>query len=356
MDFFPFFLSFIFIILHLLGQRFVQGEVDIQRHHHHHKEPITKLFVFGDSYADTGNIKRGFAPSWKHPYGVTFPGKPAGRFSDGRVLTDYIAKYLKVKSPASYRIRKHLAPHHLKNGMSFAFGGTGVFETLNPGPNMTTQINFFQKAIQDKVFTASDIRKSVALVSVAGNDYTRYTVTNGSIQGLPSFILSVVNQTIRNVIRIKELGVKKVIISNLQPVGCLPSVTASSSFKECNETSNNLLVAYHNTLLTEAVTKLNQQLNDNSSLPFIVLDLYDSFMSVLKHPSTHNIKNELEPCCVGVSSKYFCGSVVEKVKKYTVCENPKSAFFWDLVHPTDAGWRAVYTRLRITNAFKEIHY
>lgn len=52
----------------------------------------TKLFVFGDSYADTGNIQKSFSNSWKDPYGVTFPGKPAGRFSDGRVLTDYIGK------------------------------------------------------------------------------------------------------------------------------------------------------------------------------------------------------------------------------------------------------------------------
>ena len=52
----------------------------------------TKLFVFGDSYADTGNIQRTVSNSWKDPYGITFPGKPAGRFSDGRVLTDYIGK------------------------------------------------------------------------------------------------------------------------------------------------------------------------------------------------------------------------------------------------------------------------
>lgn len=176
------------------------------------------------------------------------------------------------------------------------------------------------------------------------------------MQGLPSFVASVVNQTITNVIRIKELGVRKVIISNLQPIGCLPAVTASSSFKLCNETTNDLLVGYHNTLLTDAVTKLNQQINDNSSVPFIILDLYDSFMSVLRSPSTHKIKNELVPCCVGVSSKYFCGSIVKKVNKYTVCENPESAFFWDLVHPTDAGWQAVYTRLRISNALEHIHY
>lgn len=48
------------------------------------------LFVFGDSYVDTGNWRKSMGSSWKEPYGSTFPGKPAGRFSDGRVLTDYI--------------------------------------------------------------------------------------------------------------------------------------------------------------------------------------------------------------------------------------------------------------------------
>lgn len=49
-----------------------------------------KLFVFGDSYVDTGNTPKAFSKAWKSPYGITYPGKPAGRFSDGRVLTDYI--------------------------------------------------------------------------------------------------------------------------------------------------------------------------------------------------------------------------------------------------------------------------
>ena len=65
-----------------------------RRHHHNKKQRYgfrpTKLFVFGDSYADTGNVQKSVGSSWKEPYGITFPGKPAGRFSDGRVLTDYV--------------------------------------------------------------------------------------------------------------------------------------------------------------------------------------------------------------------------------------------------------------------------
>lgn len=68
-----------------------------------------KLFVFGDSYVDTGNWDKS-SGSWHSPYGSTFPGKPTGRFSDGRVLTDYIGHFsllldLFVFCP-SYKTRK----------------------------------------------------------------------------------------------------------------------------------------------------------------------------------------------------------------------------------------------------------
>lgn len=54
----------------------------------------TKLFVFGDSYSDTGNTNKSKSyKCWKYPYGVTFPGKPTGRFSDGRVFTDYLGTF-----------------------------------------------------------------------------------------------------------------------------------------------------------------------------------------------------------------------------------------------------------------------
>ena len=54
------------------------------------------LFVFGDSYADTGNrdpTDPSLSSTWKFPYGSTWPGIPTGRFSDGRVLTDYFGKH-----------------------------------------------------------------------------------------------------------------------------------------------------------------------------------------------------------------------------------------------------------------------
>jgi len=63
------------------------------------KGTFDKLFVFGDSFVDTGNrdpnnntytaIGR-VNQNWAPPYGRTNPGEPAGRFSDGKVLSDLL--------------------------------------------------------------------------------------------------------------------------------------------------------------------------------------------------------------------------------------------------------------------------
>ncbi|KAK8563427.1 hypothetical protein V6N13_007624 [Hibiscus sabdariffa] len=310
------------------------------------------MFVFGDSYADTGNNRKALASSWKLPYGITFPGKPAGRFSDGRVLTDYIAGYLRIKTPIPYRWRKELNGR-VKNGMNFAYGGTGVFDTSVPEPNMTTQIDFLQQLLNDSVYSKRALKTSVALVSLAGNDYSNYLATNGSAAGFPAFIGSVVNQLKVNLKRIHNSGVRKIAVTALQPLGCLPRSTALFAFEQCNGTEN-ALVDLHNQLLVQAVNDLNKETNSSS---FFVLDIYNAFWSVFNRKEARQVsptfENPFEPCCVGVSAAFSCGSVDENgVEKYTVCSNPKSKFFWDTVHPTQEGWRAVYSTPVLQNSLK----
>ncbi|KAK4783995.1 hypothetical protein SAY86_018363 [Trapa natans] len=316
-------------------------------HRHHHGRGLhaagfrpAKLFVFGDSYADTGNNKMNEA-SWKVPYGVTFPGKPAGRFSSGRVLTDFLAKSVGLESPVPYQGR-NMEDRRFNSGMNFAYGGTGVFDTTVAYPNMTTQIGLFKQLIDDGTFSAADLASSLTLVTLSGNDYSAYTAKNGLIpSALQEFIVSVVSQLGTNLKQLYELGARKVAVAALQPLGCIPRFTAVNSFQKCNDTLNSL-VGFHNQLLRKAVSDLN---NQTASSTFVVVDLYTSFMSVLNSTDSTFV-DPLKPCCVGVSSRFNCGTVdADGTKKYTVCEAPESAFFWDMAHPTQAGWRAVYTSL-----------
>nr|GMC61584.1 GDSL esterase/lipase At5g03610-like [Ipomoea batatas] len=295
----------------------------------------TKLFVFGDSYADTGNTPPidGFE-CWVEPYGITFPCKPSGRFSDGRVLTDFIAEYLGIRSPVPYREWK-LGLNLQKNGMNFAYGGTGVFNTTSGGPNMTAQINDFQQLIQQRVFTKRDLTSSVAHVSAAGNDY-----------GALSDIESVISQLVLNLKRIYNLGVPRISVVAVPPFGCLPGDVPiqPSPNRVCNE-SQNSFSWLHNQLLKKAVEQLN---NETGGSTFVILDLYSSFMSALNVQNNRSGKssfvNPLGECCKGTRSGSSCGDVDEDGRKeYVVCEDPKQSFFWDTIHPSQQGWLSVFS-------------
>ncbi|XP_074305963.1 GDSL esterase/lipase At5g03610-like [Silene latifolia] len=324
------------------------GVVQCSNHHHHHGPK--KLFVFGDSYADTGNDRNPDAKSWKEPYGITFPGKPSGRFSDGRVFTDFLAKSLKLKSPIPY-IRRNRRNSHLRYGMNLAYGGTGVFDTKMPYPNMTTQINMFQQLLNQSIFTPQDLQHSIAYVSLVGNDYTNYLANGGTAQGLQTFIPKVVNQLVLNIERIYKMGVKKILVTGLQPLGCLPHSTYPSLYKKCDNASNTA-TQFHNLLLQKSVLKLNNMTaNGSTSFPFVTIDLYKAFSSIIQPPIAEQkksvFKNLLVPCCTGLNSTYDCGSVDANFKKmYTVCSDPKSYFFWDSSHPTQAGWEALTLSLQ----------
>lgn len=169
------------------------------------------------------------------------------------------------------------------------------------------------------------------------------------MQGFKPFIISVVDQIIGNVKRINSLGVKKVVVTGLGPVGCLPQLTAPSSFTQCNARINSFL-GFHNLLLKQAVAKLNNQGNKDDST-FSILDIYGAFMPIILQSKGSpqdglSFETPLKPCCFGVSSEFSCGSVDEKGnKKFTLCEDPKSSFFWDSVHPTQEGWLAAFSAL-----------
>lgn len=172
----------------------------------------------------------------------------------------------------------------------------------------------------------------------------------GDLQGLKPFIMSVVKQIIVDIKRMSRLGVKKIVVTGLGPLGCLPRFTAPSSFKQCNSTINSF-VQFHNFLLKKAVAKLNKETRGRDSSVFI-LDLYGTFLSIIQgNTGGANAKFEtpLKPCCFGVSSEFSCGSVDQKGnKKFVLCEDPKSAFFWDSVHPTQQGWAVAFSSFKFT--------
>ena len=92
---------------------------------------------------------------------------------------------------------------------------------------------------------------------------------------MPAFIVSVVNQLGSDLQRIHDLGVPRVAILGIQPLGCLPQFTKEYSYEKCNSTGN-LVALFHNLLLTTMVEELKPESK------FLVLHMYDAFISAMK--------------------------------------------------------------------------
>jgi hypothetical protein len=57
------------------------------------------------------------------------------------------------------------------SGMTFAFGGAGVHTVSKSAPTLFEQVNMFTSLVNNGVISKDQLRRSVALVAVSGNDY-----------------------------------------------------------------------------------------------------------------------------------------------------------------------------------------
>ena len=87
--------------------------------------PFKKIYAFGDSFTDTGNTKNANGPSGfghvsNSPYGSTFFNHSTNRYSDGRLVIDFVAEALSLPYLPPYK-------HHKGNdtfGVNFAVAGS----------------------------------------------------------------------------------------------------------------------------------------------------------------------------------------------------------------------------------------
>ncbi|GAB2276136.1 hypothetical protein Dimus_010874 [Dionaea muscipula] len=131
----------------------------------------TILIVFGDSTVDPGN--NDYTSTWDRskmwPYDIDFPDHIAtGRFSNGRLVTDFAAAYL---SGTNRTIKAYLDPNlsleDLMQGVSFTSAGSGY----NPE---AAQVDTRLEAAIGAEATQTLIYKAIFILSSSTNDFFDY--------------------------------------------------------------------------------------------------------------------------------------------------------------------------------------
>ncbi|KAK6145822.1 hypothetical protein DH2020_019691 [Rehmannia glutinosa] len=315
-------------------------------------------YQLGDSISDTGNVVRLFsiAPSSRRPYGETFPGYPTGRWSDGRLIIDYIAMALGLPLLNPY-LAKNAS---FDNGVNFAAAGSTALKSSfflakgilpQPVPSLGVQLKWFRKYLKSICSTPTDcankLSRSLVFVGEFGYNDIGHAIGQGrSIQQIQDYI-PLVTQTIINATReVIEAGASQVIVPGNFPLGCFPFFLFYAASNDptayddlgCLKSVNNL-TTFQNDGLQQALNSLRTEFPNNTIL---YADYYNAFRSLLRDAPTlgFDTTNLLKACC-GIEGQYnpldlgFCGNLLGG----QACPNPNVYIHWDGIHLTQEAYR-----------------
>ncbi|KAJ3684533.1 hypothetical protein LUZ61_013697 [Rhynchospora tenuis] len=309
----------------------------------------TGLF-FGDSIMDTGNNNQlnSFTRANFVPYGRDFIGKKAtGRFSNGKVISDMLVSYVRLKDYVPPYVGTNLTAHDLLTGVSFASAGTG-FDTNTSTTlkviSMEKQLEMFKvykKELAEVVGErrASSVISKAAYVICAGvNDVVLYFQLRSAEKLNPTkYSEQLIEMTMQYVKDLYKLGGRLFAIVGLPPVGCLPyqRTAAGGKNRVCVTRRNEFAFTYNTKLKAEI-----NQLKETNELPgskIVLIDIYPILMELVEHPKKYGFKESSKGCCgtglveVGVLCNRFSQT----------CANASEYVFWDSFHPTQRAYEII---------------
>ncbi|GFP98167.1 acetylajmalan esterase [Phtheirospermum japonicum] len=324
--------------------------------------PFQSLYQLGDSTSDTGNLVRvspvgPFLPAARLPYGETFPGRPTGRWSDGRLIIDFTATALGLPMLEPYQNKNA----SFKNGVNFAVAGAtalnasffssrGITVPASVG-SLDVQLSLFRTYLSSICSTPSDcadkLRRALIFVGEIGGNDINYPLAQGrSLQEIQTYV-PFINQAIVNATReIILTGALQIVVPGNFPIGCIPfalnafASNDSTAYDEigCIRSLNNLAI-YQNNNLQVALNSLRREF---PSVDILYADYYNAFLTILRQAPILGFDRRtlLKPCCrsgeFNPVSPQFCGG-----PGVPVCNDPNRYIHWDGLHLTEAAHRRI---------------
>ncbi|MFX6571592.1 SGNH/GDSL hydrolase family protein [Acinetobacter baumannii] len=328
--------------------------------------PFDYLFHTGDGFFDVGNAIRvqpdgPSLPANNYPYGITDPGYPSGRWSDGLLDMDYggaLYGFPKVTPSLAANASNYIAliiataSSPVLNASFFTSRGVNLTSYALP---LSTQLNLLKEYLSLICSTpaeCSDILANSLFTTgdAEGNDVGYPLVQGKSIEEAMTYVPYVTDAQISALRELIQMGVKRIIVVGNYPLGCVPYIltalrsnnTADYDDKGCL-TKVNDLIKYKNQQLQTAVDGLRQEF---PNVYFTYGDIYGAFETVLQDSlSGPNSNVSLKACC-GIGGDYnfdsgrFCGT-----PGVPVCAEPLNYLHWDGIHLTQNAQKRLNTIL-----------
>nr|XP_043624631.1 GDSL esterase/lipase At3g26430-like [Erigeron canadensis] len=358
--------AYVSLILILLSNQSVKANISNQ------PCDFPAVFNFGDSNSDTGGLSAAFGQA-PPPNGETFFHRPAGRYSDGRLIIDFIVQSLGLPYLSAFL---DALGSNFTQGANFATGGSTIRPqntTRHQSGLSPISLNVQSYQLNDFYHRTQIIRKESRLFEellpkleafsrglytfdIGQNDLTGGLLLNLSIDQVKQSIPDILGQFKTVIQDVHNKGARSFWVHNTGPIGCLPYILEHLPIKSEQKDSNgcanpyNELAQFFNLQLKDLIDQLREELPETV---ITYVDIYKARYTLISQASKHGFEHPLRACC-GYGGKYNydthvgCGGKVSNGGKEIFvgsCKDPSSRILWDGIHYTEAANKWVFDHI-----------
>ncbi|XP_010478236.1 PREDICTED: GDSL esterase/lipase At1g28610-like [Camelina sativa] len=321
------------------------------------------IISFGDSITDTGNLLAlSDADNPPHsafpPYGETFFHFPTGRYSNGRLIIDFIAEFLGLP---------YLPPFHgsqnasFGKGVNFAVAGATALEQSvlesrgiyyhYTNVSLGVQFKNFKESLPNICGSLADCREMIgnALLivgEIGGNDYNYGFLVGKTVEELKELVPLVISSMSSVITDLVNMGGKTIMVPADFPIGCWSAFLTEYWISNKEEydpltgclKSLNEFIEYHNKELQEEINRV-QKLYPHVTI--LYADYYNALLRIFLEPAKFGFTSgrPLSACCgtgepYNFNSMSWCGT-----KNVDSCIDPSKYVHWDGFHLTESAYR-----------------
>uniref|UniRef100_A0A0E0LMS3 Esterase n=1 Tax=Oryza punctata TaxID=4537 RepID=A0A0E0LMS3_ORYPU len=333
------------------------------------------IFNFGDSNSDTGGLSALIAVV-PPPFGRTYFGMPAGRFSDGRLAIDFMAQSLGIRYLSAYL---DSIGSNFSQGANFATAAASIrpangsiFVSGISPISLDVQTSQFEQFINRSQFVYNNIggiyreilpkveyfSRALYTFDIGQNDLTMGYFDNMTTEQVEAYVPDLMERFSAAIQKVYSLGGRYFWVHNTAPLGCLtyavvllPDLAAPRDDAGCS-VAYNAAARFFNARLNETVARLRAALPD-AALTYV--DVYSAKYRLISQAKQLGFGDPLLVCCGYGGGEYNfdrdirCGGKVEvngtSVLAGKSCEDPSKSVSWDGVHFTEAANRFVFDQI-----------
>ncbi|XP_010534856.1 PREDICTED: GDSL esterase/lipase At1g71250 isoform X2 [Tarenaya hassleriana] len=283
---------------------------------------VSALFVLGDSLVDVGNNNylASIARANYFPYGDLLGVSSPPAFADPNTSGIRILGGVNYASAAAGILEE--TGQHYGARYSLSQQVLNLETTLNQLRGMLSPANFtdyLAKAIVVLVFGSNDYINNYLMPDLYSSSFT-YTP--------PAFANLLLNRYARQLLALNSLGLRKLFIAGIGPLGCIPNQRASgrAPLGRCLDSVNQMLGTFN-----EGLRSLVDQLNQRSQgAIFAYGNTYGAVGDILNNPTAYGF-SVIDRACCGIGRNQ--GQITCMPLQYP-CPNRTQYVFWDAFHPT----------------------